>query len=39
LQPSELTTLEGLGTLAKPHPLQKAFIDEQARNAATAPTA
>jgi nicotinate dehydrogenase subunit A len=27
---SDVTTLEGLGTLAKPHPLQKAFIDEQA---------
>jgi len=27
---AEVTTLEGLGTLAKPHPLQKAFIDEQA---------
>ena len=26
----EVTTLEGLGTLDKPHPLQKAFIDEQA---------
>jgi nicotinate dehydrogenase subunit A len=25
-----ITTIEGLGTLAKPHPLQKAFIDEQA---------
>ena len=25
-----MTTLEGLGTLDKPHPLQKAFIDEQA---------
>ena len=25
-----LTTLEGLGTLAKPHPLQAAFIEEQA---------
>ena len=25
-----MTTLEGLGTLAKPHPLQKAFIEEQA---------
>src|SRR3954471_4984010 len=26
----EITTLEGLGTLAKPHPLQAAFIEEQA---------
>ena len=25
-----ITTLEGLGTSAKPHPLQQAFIDEQA---------
>jgi nicotinate dehydrogenase subunit A len=25
-----ITTLEGLGTLAKPHPLQVAFIEEQA---------
>jgi nicotinate dehydrogenase subunit A len=25
-----ITTLEGLGTAAKPHPLQKAFIEEQA---------
>ncbi len=25
-----ILTLEGLGTEAKPHPLQKAFIDEQA---------
>jgi nicotinate dehydrogenase subunit A len=25
-----IVTLEGLGTPAKPHPLQKAFIDEQA---------
>lgn len=25
-----ITTLEGLGTIDKPHPLQKAFIDEQA---------
>jgi nicotinate dehydrogenase subunit A len=27
---SEITTIEGLGTIDKPHPLQKAFIDEQA---------
>ena len=27
---SEISTLEGLGTLDKPHPLQQAFIDEQA---------
>jgi nicotinate dehydrogenase subunit A len=27
---SEITTLEGLGTAEKPHPLQKAFIEEQA---------
>jgi nicotinate dehydrogenase subunit A len=27
---NEVTTIEGLGTLDKPHPLQKAFIDEQA---------
>jgi len=27
---AELTTLEGLGTLEQPHPLQQAFIDEQA---------
>ena len=26
----KITTLEGLGSTAKPHPLQKAFIDEQA---------
>src|SRR5277367_35853 len=25
-----VTTVEGLGTLAKPHPLQQAFLDEQA---------
>jgi nicotinate dehydrogenase subunit A len=25
-----ITTLEGLGTVARPHPLQKAFIEEQA---------
>ena len=27
---SEITTLEGLGTVEKPHPIQKVFIDEQA---------
>ena len=27
---NQITTLEGLGTAQKPHPLQKAFIDEQA---------
>jgi nicotinate dehydrogenase subunit A len=27
---SEITTLEGLGSTEKPHPIQKAFIDEQA---------
>jgi nicotinate dehydrogenase subunit A len=27
---AEITTLEGLGTPEKPHPLQQAFIDEQA---------
>ena len=27
---SDITTLEGLGTAEKPHPLQKAFIEEQA---------
>jgi nicotinate dehydrogenase subunit A len=26
----EIITLEGLGTVAKPHPIQKAFIEEQA---------
>ncbi len=26
----KVTTLEGLGSTAKPHPLQQAFIDEQA---------
>src|SRR5215210_5012522 len=27
---AEITTVEGLGTIEKPHPLQKAFMDEQA---------
>ena len=27
---STITTLEGLGTIEKPHPIQQAFIDEQA---------
>jgi len=27
---SEITTLEGIGTVERPHPIQKAFIDEQA---------
>ena len=27
---TKITTLEGLGSASKPHPLQKAFIDEQA---------
>src|SRR5271169_6736146 len=26
----DITTLEGIGTIEKPHPLQKAFIEEQA---------
>ena len=30
VQGVEITTLEGLGTVDKPHPIQKAFIDEQA---------
>ena len=30
LNGAEVTTLEGLGTAEQPHPLQKAFIDEQA---------
>jgi nicotinate dehydrogenase subunit A len=27
---SEITTLEGIGTIEKPHPLQRAFIEAQA---------
>ena len=27
---ADVTTLEGLGTIERPHPLQKAFIDDQA---------
>jgi nicotinate dehydrogenase subunit A len=27
---SEIATLEGLGTIERPHPIQQAFIDEQA---------
>ena len=30
LTSSEVTTIEGLGTIEQPHPLQQAFIDEQA---------
>jgi nicotinate dehydrogenase subunit A len=30
---SEITTLEGLGTPEKPHPIQQAFIDERPRSA------
>lgn len=30
----EITTLEGLGSVAKPHPLQAAFIEEQAAQCA-----
>jgi len=30
LDGAEVTTLEGLGTPEKPHPIQQAFIDEQA---------
>jgi len=27
---ADITTLEGLGTIEKPHPIQQAFIDQQA---------
>jgi nicotinate dehydrogenase subunit A len=30
LDKSEITTIEGLGSIAKPHPLQRAFLEEQA---------
>src|SRR6201988_4028344 len=30
VQGVDITTLEGIGRIEKPHPLQKAFIDEQA---------
>jgi nicotinate dehydrogenase subunit A len=30
LEGAEITTLEGLGSLERPHPVQQAFIDEQA---------
>ena len=30
VQGAEIITLEGLGTVDKPHPLQRAFIEEQA---------
>ena len=30
LDASDITTLEGLGTVENPHPIQQAFIDEQA---------
>jgi aerobic-type carbon monoxide dehydrogenase small subunit (CoxS/CutS family) len=30
LQARDITTHEGLGSSEKPHPIQKAFIDEQA---------
>jgi len=30
MEGAEITTLEGLGTIEKPHPIQRAFIDAQA---------
>jgi aerobic-type carbon monoxide dehydrogenase small subunit (CoxS/CutS family) len=30
VQRTDITTLDGLGTIERPHPIQQAFIDEQA---------
>jgi nicotinate dehydrogenase subunit A len=30
LDGADITTLEGLGSIDRPHPIQQAFIDEQA---------
>jgi nicotinate dehydrogenase subunit A len=30
VQGADITTLEGLGSVEKPHPIQRAFVDEQA---------
>ena len=35
---SEITTIEGLGTVEKPHPLQRAFVEEQAAQCGGAST-
>src|SRR5260221_13979358 len=34
----KVTTIEGLGTAAKPHPLQRAFLDEQAGQCVYSPS-
>jgi nicotinate dehydrogenase subunit A len=34
IRDDQVVTLEGLGTIQKPHPLQKAFIEEQAAQCA-----